>query len=117
MSPKSNSLTDVERAILDRASQPPPPRRVEAEGAPAPPIAVDTEPVKETEADAVEERAAVNIDRTVEDLARQDGATFRSPGALFREFLTPYRQRGVVSAPIDTVELRRLLVFSPCCIG
>ena len=46
--PKRNSVTGVEHAILDRASQPPVPKRVNADVA-APPIDVDTARVEEIE--------------------------------------------------------------------
>lgn len=110
--PKRKTVSDVEQAILHRASQPPPPRPVQAEVAPTAPITADTAPLEETETDPVDEPSEVSFERIVEDLAWQEGATFRSPGTLFREFLTACRQQGVVSANIDMGEFRRLFAFA-----
>lgn len=90
---------DVGQTILHRPSLPPLPRPVEE--APTPPIAPDTAPEEQAETEPANEPAEVSVGRIVENLARQDGATFRSPGTLFREFLTACRQHGVVSAHID----------------
>jgi hypothetical protein len=107
--PKRKSATDIEQAILDRANQPPPPQRVAAEEAP---MAADTAPEEQAETLPTDERAEASVERILEELAGQDGATFQSPGTLFREFLTACRQRGVVSAHIDMVEFRRLFAFA-----
>ncbi len=109
---KRKSATDIEQAILNRASQPPPPQRVEAEEGPIPSMAAETEPVDDAETLPADETAEVSVERIVEELAGQDGATFRSPATLFREFLTACRQRGVVSAHIDMAEFRRLFAFA-----
>ena len=110
--PKRKTVSEVEQAIVHRASLPLPPRPVEAKEAPTPPIASKAAPLEETETDTVDEPAQVSVERIVDDLARQEGATFRSPGTLFREFLTACRQHGVGSAHIDMGEFRRLFAFA-----
>ncbi|WP_341860067.1 hypothetical protein WKH79_07215 [Qipengyuania sp. GPGPB31] len=110
--PKRKTISEVEQTIVHRASLPLPPRPVEAEEALTPPIASKAAPMEETETDTVDEPAQVSVERIVEDLARQEGATFRSTGTLFREFLTACRQHGVGSAPIDMGEFRRLFAFA-----
>nr|WP_322842762.1 ATP-binding protein [Qipengyuania citrea] len=110
--PNRETVSDVEQAILHRASQSPPPRPVQAEEAPTPPIASDIAVVEQTETDSVDKLEEVSVERIVEDLAGQDGATFRSPGTLFCEFLTACRQHGVVSAHIDMGEFRQLFAFA-----
>lgn len=114
--PKRNTVSDVEQAILDRDSQPPPPRPVDVEDA-LPPIAANSASAEVTEAVPADEAAEMCVERIVEELAQQDGATFQSPGALFREFLTSCRQHGVTSANIDMVEFRRLFAFAVSGVG
>ena len=132
--PQRRSVTDVERAILDRASQsppppspslpPPPPPRADAEDSAVPGLA-DTAAAEQTDAGAPgrsettppADPGKATVERILEELAQQEGATFRSPGTLFREFLTACRQRGVVSAHIDMVEFRRLFAFAVAGVG
>jgi hypothetical protein len=73
--PKRKTVSEVEQAIMHRASLPTPPRPIQAEEAPTPPIAVDTASLEEVDADLVDGLAEVSIERIVEDLAGQDGAT------------------------------------------
>ncbi|KEO87710.1 ATP-binding protein [Erythrobacter longus] len=54
------------------------------------------------------------IDDVVRELARSDGATFRSTTSLFRDFAILCRQRGVPSAHVDIGHFRRLFA---CEIG
>ncbi|WP_454599527.1 hypothetical protein [Qipengyuania sp. SM2507] len=75
-------MTDVEQAILNRVSQPPPPRRVDTENA-APPIVTDTSSAWETNTTPSEGSGEVSVERIVENLARQDGTLFRSPSSLW----------------------------------
>ena len=118
--------------ILDRARRsplpPPPPStlppRADA-GDTAVPVLDDTAAAEEADAEAPEaieatpqaDTGKATVERILEELAHQDGATFRSPGTLFREFLTSCRQQGVVSAHIDMVEFRRLFAFAVAGVG
>ncbi|OBX19909.1 hypothetical protein A9995_04995 [Erythrobacter sp. QSSC1-22B] len=114
--PKRKTVSDVEQAILDRASQPPPPRPGDAEDATSP-IVPDSAPPEETETVLVDEAAVMSVERIIEELAQQNGVTCRSPGTLFREFLTSCRQHGVTSANIDLVEFRRMFAFAVSGVG
>lgn len=58
-----------------------------------------------------------SVERIVEELAQQEGATFRSPGILFRKFVISCRQQGVVTAHIDMTGFRRLFAFALSGIG
>ena len=47
------------------------------------------------------------IDRILSQMAREDGATFRSPSRLYQDFATRCRQDPGVAIPLDLTEFRR----------
>ncbi|NCP17756.1 MAG: ATP-binding protein [Erythrobacter sp.] len=52
------------------------------------------------------------VERIIAELAAEEGATFQSSTALFRNFATRCRQARVPSAHIDMLEFRRLFAFA-----
>ncbi|MEL7728634.1 ATP-binding protein [Citromicrobium bathyomarinum] len=97
------SAPDLERAITERAAK--------------------AEPAVSGEADAADdylrEGGAPNpqagedaVPRIIAELAAEEGATFQSSAALFRNFATRCRQQKVPSAHIDMVQFRRLFAFA-----
>ena len=52
------------------------------------------------------------LERIVRELAMEDGATFQSTTALFRNFAVRCRQAGVPSAHIDMMQFRRLFAYA-----
>lgn len=57
------------------------------------------------------------VARVVHDLAAEEGATFQSPAALYREFAMRCRQQGVPSAHIDMVRFRRSFAHASAGLG
>jgi hypothetical protein len=53
-----------------------------------------------------------NPETIIADIAAEDGASYRPAAALFRDFATRCRQRGVPSAHIDLTRFRRLFAFA-----
>ena len=58
------------------------------------------------------EDADAGLERIVRELAMEDGATFQSTTALFRNFAVRCRQAGVPSAHIDMMQFRRLFAYA-----
>ena len=58
------------------------------------------------------EDADEGLERIVRELAMEDGATFQSTTALFRNFAVRCRQAGVPSAHIDMMQFRRLFAYA-----
>ncbi|MCK0099030.1 DUF87 domain-containing protein [Qipengyuania sp. S6317L1] len=52
-----------------------------------------------------------DVEGVVRQLAREDGATFRSATSLFRDFAVLCRQKGVASAHVDLTRFRRMFAF------
>ena len=52
------------------------------------------------------------LTRVIVELAAEEGATFQSSAALFRNFAQRCRQQGVPSAHVDMLEFRRLFAFA-----
>ena len=52
------------------------------------------------------------LERIVRELAMEDGATFQSQTALFRNFAVRCRQAGVPSAHVDMMQFRRLFAYA-----
>jgi hypothetical protein len=86
----------------------------------------DREPVRAEEATAAPPSNAGSplgganedgVARIVHDLAAEEGATFQSSAALYREFALRCRQRGVPSAHIDMVRFRRSFAHASAGLG
>jgi len=58
------------------------------------------------------EDADEGLERIVRELAMEDGATFQSTTALFRNFAVRCRQAGVPSAHVDMMQFRRLFAYA-----
>ena len=58
------------------------------------------------------EDADAGLERIVRELAMEDGATFQSTTALFRNFAVRCRQAGVPSAHVDMMQFRRLFAYA-----
>ncbi len=96
---------DLEQVIAARAvEQAQPVASGDAEGADASPLREDSASEAQGGEDAVE--------RIIAELAAEEGATFQSSTALFRNFATRCRQARVPSAHIDMLEFRRLFAFA-----
>jgi len=52
------------------------------------------------------------LTRVIVELAAEEGATFQSSAALFRNFAQRCRQQGVPSAHVDMLQFRRLFAFA-----
>ncbi|MBU1255060.1 MAG: ATP-binding protein, partial [Alphaproteobacteria bacterium] len=86
----------------------------------------DREPVRAEEATAAPPSNAGpplggadedGVARVVHDLAAEEGATFQSSAALYREFALRCRQRGVPSGHIDMVRFRRSFAHASAGLG
>ncbi len=105
---------DLAEEAAEKVHQPPPPPP------PAPPpveelaeamaARVDTDAQPEQALSS--ESAAGDVDSVLQDMAAEDGATFRPATTLFRDFATRCRQQGVASAHIDMPTFRRLFAFA-----
>jgi hypothetical protein len=82
----------------------------EEDAAAAPPL-----PVRSSGGGAEDEDEGVA--RIVQDLADEDGATFRSSATLYREFALRCRQQGVPSAHVDMLRFRRLFAHASAGLG
>ena len=58
------------------------------------------------------EDAEEGLARIVRELAMEDGSTFQSTTALFRNFAVRCRQAGVPSAHVDMMQFRRLFAYA-----
>ncbi|MEL7680687.1 ATP-binding protein [Citromicrobium bathyomarinum] len=67
-------------------------------------------PVDQAPAEPLDNEAALT--RVIVELAAEEGATFQSSAALFRNFAQRCRQQGVPSAHVDMLEFRRLFAFA-----
>ncbi|MGB3795997.1 MAG: ATP-binding protein [Alteraurantiacibacter sp.] len=106
---------DLAEEAAEKVHQPPPPPP------PAPPpveelaqsMAARAEPDETLSA----ETTAGDVDTVLNDMAAEDGATFRPIATSFRDFATRCRQQGVASAHIDMPTFRRMFAFASAGIG
>jgi hypothetical protein len=99
---------DLEEAIaLSRALPEVLPAAAPPQTPPPPPL---PEPARIRPAPAPQGEATP--ESVIADIAREDGASYRPAAALFRDFATRCRQRGVPSAHIDLPRFRRLFAFA-----
>ncbi|MEL7706979.1 ATP-binding protein [Citromicrobium bathyomarinum] len=66
----------------------------------------------EDQAPAAPQDKEAALTRVIVELAAEEGATFQSSAALFRNFAQRCRQQGVPSAHVDMLEFRRLFAFA-----
>ena len=101
---------DLAEEAAEKVHQPPPPPP------PAPPPVEELAQSMASRAEPQEtlsaESAAGDVDSVLQDMAAEEGATFRPATTLFRDFATRCRQQGVASAHIDMPTFRRLFAFA-----
>jgi len=102
--PPPRPAPDLEQAITERAA------------AQAGPVAgSEAAPAEETVREDGGSQAQGGedaVERIIAELAAEEGATFQSSTALFRNFATRCRQERVPSAHVDMLEFRRLFAFA-----
>ena len=102
--PPPKPAPDLEQAITARAAAHSRPVASDKSGA-------TEDHVREESTDAAQDGDDA-VTRIIADLAAEEGATFQSSAALFRNFATRCRQQGVPGAHIDMLEFRRLFAFA-----
>ncbi|MGB3166352.1 MAG: DUF87 domain-containing protein [Alteraurantiacibacter sp.] len=93
---------------------PPPPPLIPDADALASSIAAKSE---EREAQVAERIPEGDVDSVLNEMAAEEGATFRPASQLFRDFATRCRQRGVPSAHVDMPAFRRLFAYASAGVG
>ena len=103
--PPPKPAADLELAITARAAE-------QAQRSESGEQTTGDESSPEDQAPAAPQDKEGALTRVIVELAAEEGATFQSSAALFRNFAQRCRQQGVPSAHVDMLEFRRLFAFA-----
>ena len=103
--PPPKPAADLEQAITARAAE-------QAQRSESGEQTTGDESSPEDQAPAAPQDKEAALTRVIVELAAEEGATFQSSAALFRNFAQRCRQQGVPSAHVDMLEFRRLFAFA-----